>query len=150
MDLDGLAAVLRAGTNTRSKQVTDPVSGTVTQITTLYNLPKPNSLLSSAQAVLFALQARRDVLDRLVVDTQLPVCRYAIRYDDAILALLPHLSLHKTMAQLLRIRAIARINAGNPMEPMRMSWLSFDSQISPVPSRLLLVTSFLWLFTQSA
>ena len=112
VDLDGLAAVLRAGTNTRSKQVTDPVSGTVTQITTLYNLPKPNSLLSSAQAVLFALQARRDVLDRLVVDTQLPVCRYAIRYDDASLALLPHLSLHKTMAQLLRIRAIARINAG--------------------------------------
>ncbi len=112
-DLVALAEVLKTGTNMYRTSVNDPVTGDSGLTNKLFNLPIPPSDMPPAQAVLFALEAKRALFDQIADAARRPGCRYDIRYDDGPNALLPHLAVHKSMAVQLRTRIAARIGTGD-------------------------------------
>jgi hypothetical protein len=65
-----------------------------------------------AQDILRLLESRKEAFDQLREAAARPECRFGIRYEDNVEALLPHLATLKAAASLLRIRAIARLETG--------------------------------------
>lgn len=112
-DLVALAQVLKSGTNRYRTSYNDPTTGELKETNRLFDLPTPPSDMPPAQAVLFVLEAKRAVFDQIADAVRRPGCRYDIRYDDGPNALLPHLSVHKSMAVQLRTRIGARIATGD-------------------------------------
>lgn len=62
--------------------------------------------------ILRLLESRKEAFDQLRLAATRPECRFGIRYEDNMDALLPHLATLKAAATLLRIRAIARLETG--------------------------------------
>jgi hypothetical protein len=112
-DLVALAGVLKTGTNRYRTSYNDPVTGESKETNRLFDLPTPPADMPAAQAVLFALEAKRPVFDQIADAVRRPGCQYAIRFDDGPNALLPHLAVHKSMAVQLRTRIAARIATGD-------------------------------------
>jgi hypothetical protein len=69
--------------------------------------------MPAAQAVLYAFEGRRAVLDQVTEAARRPRAQYDLRYADGPNALLPHLAIHKSMAGKLRTRSAARVAAGD-------------------------------------
>jgi hypothetical protein len=69
--------------------------------------------MPTAQAVLYAFEGRREILNQVTEATRRPRAQHDLRYADGPNALLPHLALHKSMAVKLRTRAAARVAAGD-------------------------------------
>ncbi len=76
------------------------------------NYPKITPSGKPAQDILRLLESRKDAFDQLRLAATRPECRFGVRYEDNMDALLPHLSTLKAAAQLLRIRAVARLETG--------------------------------------
>ncbi|NBP24712.1 MAG: hypothetical protein EBU81_09230 [Proteobacteria bacterium] len=79
----------------------------------LFHLPIPPAGMPAPQAVLYAFEGRRAILDQVTEAARRPHAHYDIRYADGPNAILPHLALHKSMAVQLRTRAAARVAAGD-------------------------------------
>jgi hypothetical protein len=69
--------------------------------------------MPAAQAVLYAFEGRRAVLDQITEAARRPRAQHDLRYADGPNALLPHLAIHKSMAGKLRTRSAARVAAGD-------------------------------------
>ena len=112
-DLEALATVLKSGTNRAMRTVYDPGQAEPRETNDLFHLPIPPAVMPAPQAVLFAFEGRRAILDQVAEATRRPRAPYDIRYADSFNALLPHLAIHKSMAVRLRTRAAARVAAGD-------------------------------------
>ncbi len=112
-DLEALATVLKSGTKREMRTVYDPGQAEPRETNDLFHLPIPPAGMPAPQAVLFAFEGRRAILDQVAEATRRPRAQYDIRYADSINALLPHLAIHKSMAVKLRTRAAARVAAGD-------------------------------------
>jgi hypothetical protein len=112
-DLEALASVLKSGTNRAKRTVYDPGQAEPRETNDLFHLPIPPAVMPAPQAVLFAFEGRRAILDQVAEATRRPRAQYDIRYADSFNALLPHLAIHKSMAVKLRTRAAARVAAGD-------------------------------------
>jgi hypothetical protein len=112
-DLEALASVLKSGTNRAKRTVYDPGQAEPRETNDLFHLPIPPAVMPAPQAVLFAFEGRRAILDQVAEATRRPRAQYDIRYADGPNALLPHLGIHKSMAVKLRTRAAARVAAGD-------------------------------------
>ena len=112
-DLEVLASVLKSGTNRAMRTVYDPGQAEPRETNDLFHLPIPPAVMPAPQAVLFAFEGRRAILDQVAEATRRPRAQYDIRYADSFNALLPHLAIHKSMAVRLRTRAAARVAAGD-------------------------------------
>ncbi len=88
------------------------LEATLAQLQSGTNYPKLTPSGKPAQDILRLLESRKDAFDQLRLAATRPECRFGIRYEDNMDALLPHLSTLKAAAQLLRIRAIARLETG--------------------------------------
>ena len=112
-DLAALAAVLRSGTNTYKTTEEDPETGALKEVVKPYGMPRPAEGVSDAQAVLQALEGRRGVMEEIQDAYRRPRSRFPIRYEDGPNALLPHLPMQKQMANLFRVRALAKLGVGD-------------------------------------
>ncbi len=112
-NLEALAKVLRSGTNRAARTVYDAGRMQPRETNDLFHLPIPPANLPAPQAVLYALEGRRGILDQVTEAARRPHARYDLRYADGPNAILPHLALHKSMAARLRIRSAARVAAGD-------------------------------------
>jgi len=112
-DLEALASVLKSGTNRAKRTVYEPGRAEPRETNDLFHLPVPPAGMPAPQAVLFAFEGRRAILDQVTEAARRPRSQYEIRYADSFNALLPHLAFHKSMAVRLRTRAAARMAAGD-------------------------------------
>lgn len=112
-DLEALASVLKSGTNRAKRTVYEPGRAEPRETNDLFHLPVPPAGMPAPQAVLFAFEGRRAILDQVTEAARRPRSQYEIRYADGPNALLPHLAFHKSMAVRLRTRAAARVAAGD-------------------------------------
>jgi hypothetical protein len=112
-DLESLASLLKAGTHREKRTVYDPGRTEPRETNDLVHLPIPPAGMPAAQAVLYAFEGRRAVLDQITEAARRPRAQYDLRYADGPNALLPHLAIHKSMAGKLRTRSAARVAAGD-------------------------------------
>ena len=112
-DLESLASLLKAGTHREKRTVYDPGRSEPRETNDLIHLPIPPAGMPAAQAVLYAFEGRRAVLDQITEAARRPRAQYDLRYADGPNALLPHLAIHKSMAGKLRTRSAARVAAGD-------------------------------------
>jgi len=112
-DLESLASLLKTGTHREKRTVYDPGRTEPRETNDLVHLPIPPAGMPTAQAVLYAFEGRRAVLDQITEATRRPRAQYDLRYADGPNALLPHLAIHKSMAGKLRTRSAARVAAGD-------------------------------------
>ncbi len=112
-DLEALASLLKTGTHRERRTVYDPGRTEPRETNDLVHLPIPPAGMPAAQAVLYAFEGRRAVLDQIAEATRRPRAKYDLRYADGPNALLPHLAIHKSMAVKLRTRAAARVATGD-------------------------------------
>jgi len=112
-DLESLASLLKAGTHREKRTVYDPGRSEPRETNDLVHLPIPPAGMPAAQAVLYAFEGRRAVLDQITEAARRPRAQYDLRYADGPNALLPHLAIHKSMAGKLRTRSAARVAAGD-------------------------------------
>jgi len=112
-DLEALASVLKSGTNRAKRTVYEPGRAEPRETNDLFHLPIPPAGMPAPQAVLFALEGRRAILDQVTEAARRPRAQYDLRYADGPNALLPHLAFHKSMGVKLRTRAAARVAAGD-------------------------------------
>ena len=112
-DLEALARVLKSGTSRAKRTVYDPGQAEPRETNDLFHLPIPPAGMPAAQAVLFAFEGRRAILDQVTEAARRPRAQFDLRYADDPNALLPHLTLHKSMAVALRTRAAARVASGD-------------------------------------
>jgi hypothetical protein len=102
-------------TDTNPKRARTPaldLEATLAQLQNGTNYPKLTPSGKPAQDILRLLESRTEAFDQLRLAAARPECRFGIRYEDNIDALLPHLAALKAAAQLLRIRSIARLETG--------------------------------------
>jgi hypothetical protein len=64
--------------------------------------------------LLAALAQYNPILREVTDASRRPACRFPIRYEDHYLALLPHLTHLRKLAQVYRLRALAQLHAGQP------------------------------------
>ena len=112
-DLEALASLLKSGTHREKRTVYDPGRTEPRDTNDLVHLPIPPAGMPAAQAVLYAFEGRRAVLDQITEAARRPRAQYDLRYADGPNALLPHLAIHKSMAGKLRTRSAARVAAGD-------------------------------------
>ena len=112
-DLESLASLLKTGTHREKRTVYDPGRTEPRETNDLIHLPIPPAGMPTAQAVLYAFEGRRAVLDQVTEATRRPRAQYDLRYADGPNALLPHLAIHKSMAGKLRTRSAARVATGD-------------------------------------
>ncbi len=112
-DLEALASLLKTGTHREKRTVYDPGRSEPRETNDLVHLPIPPAGMPAAQAVLYAFEGRRAVLDQITEAARRPRAQYDLRYADSHNALLPHLAIHKSMAGKLRTRSAARVAAGD-------------------------------------
>ncbi len=112
-DLEALAGVLKSGTNRAKRTLYEAGRTEPRETNDLFHLPIPPAAMPAAQAVLYAFEGRRAILDQVTEAARRPHAHYDIRYADGPNAILPHLALHKSMAVQLRTRAAARVAAGD-------------------------------------
>ena len=112
-DLEALASLLKTGTHRERRTVYDPGRTEPRETNDLVHLPIPPARMPAAQAVLYAFEGRRAVLDQIAEATRRPRAQFDLRYADSHNALLPHLAIHKSMAGKLRTRAAARVATGD-------------------------------------
>ena len=112
-DLESLASLLKAGTHREKRTVYDPGRSEPRETNDLVHLPIPPAGMPAAQAVLYAFEGRRAVLDQITEAARRPRAQHDLRYADGPNALLPHLAIHKSMAGKLRTRSAARVAAGD-------------------------------------
>ncbi len=112
-DLEALASLLKSGTHREKRTVYDPGRTEPRETNDLIHLPIPPAGMPTAQAVLYAFEGRRAVLDQVTEATRRPRAQYELRYADGPFALLPHLAIHKSMAVKLRTRSAARVATGD-------------------------------------
>ena len=112
-DLEALASLLKSGTHREKRTVYDPGRTEPRETNDLIHLPIPPAGMPTAQAVLYAFEGRRAVLNQVTEATRRPRAQYELRYADGPFALLPHLAIHKSMAVKLRTRSAARVAAGD-------------------------------------
>jgi hypothetical protein len=112
-DLEALASLLKTGTHREKRTVYDPGRTEPRETNDLVHLPIPPAGMPAAQAVLYAFEGRRAVLDQVTEAARRPRAQYDLRYADGPNALLPHLAIHKSMAGKLRTRSAARVAAGD-------------------------------------
>ncbi|MEY3535061.1 MAG: hypothetical protein RLZZ582_637 [Verrucomicrobiota bacterium] len=112
-DLEALASLLKSGTHREKRTVYDPGRTEPRETNDLVHLPIPPAGMPTAQAVLYAFEGRRAVLDQVTEATRRPRAQYDLRYADGPFALLPHLAIHKSIAMKLRTRSAARVAAGD-------------------------------------
>ena len=112
-DLEALASLLKTGTHREKRTVYDPGRSEPRETNDLVHLPIPPAGMPAAQAVLYAFEGRRAVLDQITEAARRPRAQYDLRYADGPNALLPHLAIHKSMAGKLRTRSAARVAAGD-------------------------------------
>ena len=112
-DLESLASLLKTGTHREKRTVYDPGRTEPRETNDLIHLPIPPAGMPTAQAVLYAFEGRRAVLDQVTEATRRPRAQYDLRYADGPNALLPHLAIHKSMAVKLRTRSAARVATGD-------------------------------------
>jgi len=112
-DLEALASLLKSGTHREKRTVYDPGQAEPRETNDLFHLPIPPAVMPAPQAVLFAFEGRRAILDQVAEATRRPRAQYDIRYADGPNALIPHLAIHKSMVVKLRTRAAARVAAGD-------------------------------------
>jgi hypothetical protein len=113
-DLEVLASVLKSGTKRANRTVYDPGQAEPRETNDLFHLPIPPAGMPAAQAVLYAFEGRRAILDQVAEAARRPRAQYELRYADSSNVLLPHLGLHRFMALELRTRSAARVAAGDP------------------------------------
>lgn len=77
------------------------------------NFPHVPDSGKPARDILAALESRKAVFDELKVASGRPECRFGVRYEDNVEALLPHLAWLKSAGQMLQIRAVAHLETGN-------------------------------------
>jgi hypothetical protein len=111
-DLKALANLLKSGTNRIWRFVYDPGSSEPRGTNDLSNLPIPPDDMPTPQAVLYALEGRREILDQVTEATRRPRAQYDLRYGNGPFPV-THLGFHKSMAVKLRTRAAARVAAGD-------------------------------------
>ncbi|MCX6861331.1 MAG: hypothetical protein NT050_00280 [Verrucomicrobia bacterium] len=112
-DLEALASLLKSGTPREKRTVYEPGRAEPRETNDLIHLPIPPAGMPTAQAVLYAFEGRRAVLDQITEATRRPRAQYDLRYADGPNALLPHLAIHKSMAVKLRTRSAARVATGD-------------------------------------
>ena len=112
-DLESLASLLKTGTHREKRTVYDPGRAEPRETNDLIHLPIPPAEMPTAQAVLYAFEGRRAVLDQITEAVRRPRAQYDLRYADGPNALLPHLAIHKSMAVKLRTRSAARVATGD-------------------------------------
>ena len=112
-DLEALASLLKTGTHRERRTVYDPGRTEPRETNDLVHLPIPPARMPAAQAVLYAFEGRRAVLDQIAEATRRPRAQFDLRYADSHNALLPHLAIHKSMAVKLRTRSAARVATGD-------------------------------------
>ena len=112
-DLEALASLLKTGTHREKRTVYDPGRAEPRETNDLVHLPIPPAGLPAAQAVLYAFEGRREILNQVTEAARRPRAQYDLRYADGPNALLPHLAIHKSMAVKLRTRSAARVAAGD-------------------------------------
>jgi len=112
-DLEVLASVLKSGTKRANRTVYDSGRAEPRETNDLFHLPIPPAGMPAAQAVLYAFEGRRAILDQITEAARRPRAQYELRYADGPNALLPHLALHKSMAWELRTRSAARVATGD-------------------------------------
>lgn len=88
------------------------LEATLAQLQSGTNYPKITPSGKPAQDILRLLESRKDAFDQLRLAATRPECRFGIRYEDNVDALLPHLSTLKAASQLLRIRSTALLETG--------------------------------------
>lgn len=88
------------------------LEATFAQLQNGTNYPKLTPSGNTPQDILRLLESRKEAFDQLRLAATRPECRFGIRYEDNIDALLPHLSALKAAAQLLRIRSAALLETG--------------------------------------
>jgi hypothetical protein len=113
LDLEALAGVLKSGTNRAKRTLYEAGRTEPRETNDLFHLPIPPAGMPAPQAVLYAFEGRRAILDQVTEAARRPHAHYDIRYSDGPNAILPHLALHKSMAVQLRTRAAARVAAGD-------------------------------------
>jgi hypothetical protein len=112
-DLEALASLLKSGTHREKRTVYDPGRTEPRVTNDLVHLPIPPAGMPAAQAVLYAFEGRRAILNQVTEAARRPRAQYDLRYADGPNALLPHLAIHKSMAGKLRTRSAARVAAGD-------------------------------------
>ena len=112
-DLEVLASVLKSGTNRAMRTVYDPGQAEPRETNDLFHLPIPPAVMPAPQAVLYAFDGRRAILDQITEAALRPRAQYELRYADSSNVLLPHLGLHRFMALELRTRSAARVAIGD-------------------------------------
>ncbi len=112
-DLEALASVLKSGTNRAKRTVYDAGRIEPRETNDLFHLPIPPAGMPAPQAVLYAFEGRRAMLDQVTEAARRPRAQYDLHYADGPNALLPHLAIHKSMAVRLRTRAAARVASGD-------------------------------------
>jgi hypothetical protein len=112
-DLEALASLLKSGTHREKRTVYDPGRTEPRETNDLVHLPIPPAGMPAAQAVLYAFEGRRAILNQVTEAARRPRAQYDLRYADGPNALLPHLAIHKSMAGKLRTRSAARVAAGD-------------------------------------
>ena len=112
-DLEVLASVLKSGTNRAMRTVYDPGQAEPRETNDLFHLPIPPAVMPAPQAVLYAFEGRRAILDQITEAARRPRAQYELRYADSSNVLLPHLGLHRFMALELRTRSAARVAIGD-------------------------------------
>ena len=83
------------------------------------NFPSEATAKDPASQVLAALRKYDGVLDELLGASVRPSCVFAIHYDEHYQALLPHLAALKEISQIVRLRALAHVEADHPIEALR-------------------------------
>lgn len=109
-DLESLAASFRS-TNSLTKAA--GVDDDDQFIRAAGAFPRPSENLAPANAVLFALEARKDAMAEIAEAARRPHARFALRYEEGAMTLLPHLAIYKSMAIMFRARATARLALGD-------------------------------------
>ena len=88
------------------------LEATLAQLQNGTNYPTITPTGKPAKDILRILESRKDAFDQLRLAATRPECRFGIRYEDNVEALLPHLATLKAAASLLRIRSAALLETG--------------------------------------
>jgi len=89
------------------------LSETAARFRSSTNYPNVPDSGKPARDILAALESRKAVFEELKAASGRPECRFGVRYEDSVEALLPHLVWLKAAGHLLQIRAVAQLETGN-------------------------------------
>ena len=117
-DLEALASLLKARTNSIASATQDPKDGQSSPVDPWSHLPIPPADMPAPQAVLFALEGLRNALEQVAEAARRPDCHYDIPSNDLVLPSLNHVARYKLMANKFlanrfSLRATARLSAGD-------------------------------------